>query len=243
MCADLHYIFGTDLNIMQSAEQFRFSLDSVLLANFPVPSKRHIRICDLGCGNGIIPLVLSERFPQAEIYGLEIQKEVAKTAQASVELNNKEDRIKILVGDVRSLPAELARESCNMVTANPPYFKLEEGIISSKSHLAAARHELAGGIRDFVAAAANLLKYRGSLYMVYNAARTVEVLNELSAFRLEPKSLRFVHSTSADPAHAVLIQALKGGKSGLVVEPPLFVYEEGEYTEELLEFVKGKHHA
>jgi tRNA1Val (adenine37-N6)-methyltransferase len=52
---------------------------------------------------------------------------------------------------------------------------------------------------------------------------------------MEIKRLRFVHSTSSTEAKMVLVEAIRGGRTGLKVEKPLIIYEEnGDYTDEML---------
>lgn len=81
-----------------------------------------------------------------------------------------------------------------------------------------------------------LLKHRGRMYVVFRADRIAELLAELSEKGLEPKRVRFVHPLPGKKASVALVEALRGGKRGMAVEPPLFIEDgRGEYTKELLE--------
>ena len=76
--------------------------------------------------------------------------------------------------------------------------------------------------------------------MIYAAERAVELLVSLRRAGLEPKRLRWVHSFAADGALLILVEAVKGGRSGIEVEPPLVIYRQGkEYSAEVAKIVAG----
>lgn len=65
--------------------------------------------------------------------------------------------------------------------------------------------------------------------------RLVEIFEVMTRHHLEPKRIRMVYPHENKDANMVLIEAVKGGKALLKVEPPLVVYkEDGTYTQELL---------
>ena len=228
------------LKILQAKSGYRFSIDPVLLSAF-IPGVKNARIADFGTGNGIIPLLLSCREGAQEIVGVELQSVMAERAQRSVELNGLEKSIRIIQGDIRELPVELRADSFDVVTVNPPYRKVETGRVAPDGERAIARHELSGGIDDFLRAAAFLLNSGGRFYVVYLAERLVELMSGMRCFRLEPKRLRMVHSREGGSAKMVLVEGRKNSKPGLVVEAPLIVYKgDGrDYTEEVLSMYAG----
>jgi len=221
------------LKILQKRDGYRFSLDPVLLCAF-ARLKEGEKVADLGTGSGIIPLLLASRSGAGRVVGLEIQPDLADRARRSVRLNALEERVEILEGDLRVLPKSLIPRSFDVVLANPPYRRQESGRKAPGAERAAARHELAGGLEDFLAAAASLLKQGGRFYIVYLAERLAELLAAMRRERLEPKRLRCVHSRAAEEARMVLVEGRKGGRSGLTVAPPLFVYEGKRYSDEVL---------
>jgi tRNA1Val (adenine37-N6)-methyltransferase len=224
-----------NLKILQAKNGYRFSIDPVLLSAF-IPSLKNTRVADLGTGNGIIPLLLSSRQEAQSITGIELQLAMVERARHSVQLNGLEELIRIVQGDIRILPEELCAGSFDIVTANPPYRKQDSGRVAADDERAMARHELAGGIDDFLRAAAFLLNSGGGFYIVYLAERLAELLSGMRCFRLEPKRLRTVHSREGVPARMVLVEGRKNGSPGMVVEAPLVVYlgEGREYSEEVL---------
>ena len=235
----LDYIFGTDLEVFQGSKHFRFSLDSVLLANY-VKLKPNIKVLDLGTGNGIIPLILAYREKAITIEGIEIQKSVVDLAKRNVSHNQLDNQINLLVDDLRNINKYFEHESFDIVVSNPPYFSPKDGMTSMKEEYAYARHELNGSISDFIEAASKMLKYRGSAYFIYNSNRLTEFCNILKLNNLEPKRLRFVHPKKDNNSNIFLLKATKGSKTGLIVEPSLTVYNNNTYSDELIRLVKGE---
>ena len=221
------------LKIIQPRVGYRFSLDPVLLCAFAALGGTE-RLADLGTGSGVMPLILAGRGHEGSIVGVELQPQLADRARRSVALNGLQDRIAIVEGDLRALPVSLAPGTFDGVLCNPPYRKPGTGKVAPGSERGAARHELAGGIGDFVRAAAILLRPGGRFFVIFLAERLTELLAVMSREGLEPKRMRTVHSRTGEGAKMVLVEGRKGGRAGLAVEAPLFVYDGDRYSEEVL---------
>lgn len=219
--------------LLQSENGFRFGMDAVLLADY-TEIRPEEKAMDLGCGNGILPLLLAARNPGIRITGLELNADSAELAKRNVAYNHLEDRIQIEQGDIREAVSRFGAASFDVLVSNPPYMILSHGRISPNEQIAMARHEVSCTLRDLVKAAAGLLRDHGRLYLVHRPFRLAEILDTLREFRLEPKRMRLVHPFADKEANLVLLEALRGGNSRITVEPPLIVYDEpGVYTEEL----------
>ena len=235
----LDTLIDRKLRLYQSRMGYRFSLDALLLAHF-VTVKARERIIDLGAGNGTIALLLSHLHPAASITGVEVQPAMVERAQRSVELNGLQERVAVVPGDLREIGALFAPSTFDAVVSNPPFRKPSSGRISPHQEKQIARHELKGALRDFLAAAAYLLRLRGRLALIYSAERAVELLAALRGAGLEPKRLRWVHSFAEDAALLLLVEAVKGGRSGVEVEAPLIIYREATvYSPEVAAIVAG----
>jgi len=151
-------------------------------------------------------------------------------------LNGLQQRVKICAGDVREIAAFQAAQSADLVLSNPPFRPASSGRLAEGDERAAARHEWAGGLEDFLRAAAYLLKNGGRFCIVYLAERLTELLALMQQFKIEPKRLRMVHSRAGQGAKLVLVEGRRAARpGGLQVEPPLYVYEGEEYSSELKE--------
>lgn len=220
------------LRLYQSRTGYRFSIDALLLAHF-VTVKAGERVVDLGAGNGAVTFLLSHLHPSATLTGVEVQPAMAERTRRAVLLNKLQERVAVVAGDLRRIAKLLPPSSRDVVVSNPPFRKPTSGRVSSNRERQLARHEFAGGLADFIAAAVHALRPKGRFALVYSAERAVELLAKLRRAGLEPKRLRWVHSFASDDALLVLVEAVKGGRSGVAVGPPLVIYREGkEYAPE-----------
>ncbi|SEA24037.1 tRNA1Val (adenine37-N6)-methyltransferase [Desulfuromusa kysingii] len=211
------------LQLLQAKDGYRYSLDPVLLTFFASVQKG-ATVFDLGTGSGVLPLLLACRSEAREFVGIEIQTSLAERAVRNVELNGYQGRITILHHDIRDLKGTIAGGGADLVVSNPPYRHPGSGRVSTKEERTAARHEVFGGLVDFIAAASWLLRNGGRFAVIYLAERLSELLFEMTSAGLEPKRLRMVHPRQGKDARMVLVEGCKGGRSGLRVEEPLYVY-------------------
>ncbi len=210
------------LRIIQSPHAFRFGMDSVLLADFAGVRPRS-RVCDLGTGTGILPLLLYGRAPDLRCDAVEIQPDAADRARRSMLLNGLESRIAVHHRDLREVRAFLPHAAYDLVVCNPPYSPEGASLPSPKAALRTARQEGECTLQDVADAAAWLLRGRGRLALMLPAARLTDAFHILRLRRLEPKRLRLVHAKADQPARLALIGCMLDVKSGLIIEKPLIV--------------------
>lgn len=221
------------MKLWQRTDQFRFSIDAVILSHF-VTVKKGRHYGDLGTGTGVIPLVLAARGAE-HITGFELNPVTAQLAVRNVMLNGQDKTITIVEADYCRLPMAEYNGRFDGLIVNPPYFEVNTGAAPQSEGRELALHEAHTTIEDVCGAAARLLKFKGHLWMIYRAERLTDALVALRSSKLEPKRMRMVHSTVGKPAKLVLIEATNGGRSGLNVEAPLYIYEQpDQYSEEVL---------
>ena len=221
--------------IIQNPERFCFGMDAVLLSGF-ARAKKQERCLDLGCGNGIIPILMEAKTEGKHFTGLEIQPESADMARRSVALNGLQDRIDIVEGDIKDASKIFGASSFHVVTTNPPYMTAQHGLTNLYEAKTIARHEVLCNLEDIIRESARLLMPGGRFYMVHRPFRLTEIMNVLTKYKLEPKRMQLVYPYIDREPNMVLIEALKGGNSRITVERPLIVYEKpGVYTKEILE--------
>ncbi len=226
------------LKIIQRDDQFRFSLDAILLAHFATV-RPNAAVVDLGTGTGVIAMLLAVR-GAAQVTGVEISPVMAEMAARSVKLNQLAGRISIQNADLRNLRGQLPAGVFDLVVSNPPYRPVGNGFLNPNDKVAMARHEVTATLGDVVAAARYLVKYRGRFAMVHLPERIPEILEALRFAGIEPKRLRLVHSTIEKKPNMVLVEGIRGASSGLEVLPPLIVYDNaGNYCSEILAWYQG----
>ena len=237
-----NYLLGyKNMYIMQDTNMFNFSLDSVLLPNFVTINKNVSNILDIGCGNAPIPLILSTK-TEAHITGVEIQKEVYDLAVESVKINNLEDRINIINADINELYKNLDTESFDIITCNPPFFKVKENSnLNESEYKTIARHEVKLNLEDIMKISRKLLKNNGVLGLVHRPERLVDIIDVMRKNNIEPKKIRLVYPKKDKEANILLIEGTKNGNPGLKILPPLYSHDEdGSYTEEIQKFFENR---
>lgn len=219
--------------IIQNENGFCFGMDAVLLSGF-AKVKRGENALDLGTGTGIIPILLEAKTEGRHFTGLEIQETSADMAQRSVCLNDLNEKVEIVRGDIKEAADLFGKASFDVVTSNPPYMTGQHGLVNPDMPKAVARHEILCTLEDVIGQASALLKENGRFYMVHRPFRLAEIMVTMSRYRLEPKRMKLVYPFVDKEPNMVLIEGLKGGRPRVTVEKPLIVYEKpGVYTSEI----------
>lgn len=231
----INYIVGYEnLKIYQESDEFKFSLDSILLANFSKQYKKP-RMLDIGTGSCIIPLLLSDNYKTID--AVEIQEKQYNLAKKSIECNNI-NNINLINDDINEYYNKIPSETYDVITCNPPYFKVLTG-----SHLndveakQIARHEIKLNIEDIFKISKKILKNNGVISIVHRPERLIEIFENMKKNNIEPKKLWFIYPKINKDSNIVIISGSKNGKPGLEVLPPLFVHnDDGSYTEEVKKY-------
>ena len=218
--------------IIQNENEFCFSMDSVLIAHFPI-LKRRYKVLDLGTGTGVIPLLIADEVEK--IVAIELNSRMAETARRNVELNNLSEKITVLEGDYRQHRNIFRAESFDLVIANPPYVPIKDGDSNKLHGVARARHEFTATLEDVVTAARFVLKFHGVFCMVHLASRLCEIVDTLHRHQMEMKRLQIIQPKFGRDANLIMIEAMVGANVGnLKILPPLVVHEDnGDYTADI----------
>ena len=218
--------------IWQCDDQFKFTMDAVLLAAFPYLKKGQC-VMELGSGTGAVSLLLAAR-GCTNITGIDINLTATQLFARSITINGLDNKIKAIGGDIKKIKELFRAGDYGLVVANPPYRRLGHGRLRQGAAETAC-HEGFGETIDFIKAARYLLKYSGRFALVHLPERLPEIMGQCTKEGLEPKRLQMVHSFSNKPPVAFLLEAIYGAKPGLKVLPPFFVYEKKEqYSSELI---------
>ena len=230
-----------DLNngffVTQDTKGFCFGIDSVLLAHFAADNikKKSEAVCDLCCGSGVVGIIMLSVKRQLKITGVELQPESAALCEFNIRDNALQDSYSVINEDLRYLDISL-NGSFGAVVVNPPYFR-DKAVLKPEreiSHI--ARSEEGVSLEHVLSESAKLLKDKGRLFMVHKANRLADIFCLMRKYRLEPKTVRSVHSKKNRDASLVLISASKNGGEWVDIKPPLIIYnEDGSYTDEIYE--------
>ena len=212
---------------------FRPGTDSFALSSLPC-LKPGWRVCDLGCGTGLLSLLLLQRQPQLQVTGVELQPQAAELCRRAAAENQLGDRLCTITGDLRKIRSLLPAGSFDLVVCNPPYYPPGSGKVSAAAPLRDARSEHGCTLEEVCAAAAYLLRWGGSFCLVHKPERMADVLCALRASSLEAKRLRMVSCRAGLAPSLVLAEGRRGGRPGLQIDPPLILETpEGVPTQEV----------
>ena len=170
---DLEY---NNLKIIQSKFGYKFSTDSVLLANFGKAKQNDVYV-DLCSGSAVIAMLFLCKNNIKKGYAVEIQERLANMAERSIKFNSLQDRLSVLNEDLQNVYETLGYESVDVITVNPPYN--EVGETSENDEIAIATHEIKTNLPKIVEASAKLLKFGGKIFMVHRSDRLASIIYEL----------------------------------------------------------------
>ncbi len=223
------------LKIIQDKKGFCFGIDSVLLSDFAKKIKKDSKVIDLGTGTGIINILLSGKTDASSFVGVEIQQDVAEMAERSIKLNYLEDKIKIINENITKLKNIYKPNSFDVVVTNPPYKKINTGIVNNENKKIISRHEITASLQDFIHISSYLLKDYGEIYMVHRPERLVDIFSIMRTEKIEPKLIKFVYPNKNKKTNLVLIKGIKKGKPFLEFDKNLYIHnDDGTYTNEIL---------
>ena len=226
-------IINEQLKLIENKDSLTFGTDAYLLSAY-LPARRNAIGVELGVGSGVISLLALAKKKCKQVYGFEVQKSIYEIAVRNNELNSMSEKFHIINKDLREANTVDTQGEVDFVFSNPPYMKNNSGKLNENENKNISRHEICGEINDFCACAKKLLKHGGSFYVVYRPDRMIDLISAMRSNNLEPKRLTFIHTNTNTPPSLLLISAKLGGKCGLTIDKPIYIYKDGttEYTEQ-----------
>lgn len=207
----LNDLYDYGLKIYQDQDNFKFSLDSILLAE-SVELKRNDKVLDFCTGNAAVPLILSTK-GHNQIVGIEIQENAYVLAKESIEHNDLQQSISIINDNLINAKNYFPGNNFDIITCNPPFFKYNsKSLINENREKAIARHEITVKLNEIISTASYMLKDHGTFYIVYRLNRIQELINELTINNLFIKNMYLIKTNSSDVIETVIIKATKNGR-------------------------------
>lgn len=225
-----------EMEIIQRNDFQNFTLDSVLISDFVKINRKSKKILEIGTGCGIMSIILAKR-SKALITAIEIEKTMSEVAERNVINNEVNNQIKIVNDDIKNYKNLFKRDEFDIVVTNPPYFEFTGDItqINELTQIAKARHNIDLTLEDIISCSSYLLKNGGSFNMVFRSNRLVEVSVLMKKYNIEPKRIKNVFTKFGENSKMTLIEGIKDGKSGFIIENPIFVYDENGNKKEYIE--------
>ncbi len=215
-----------------TSKHHSFGTDAVLLADF-AGCKNGERVVDLGTGCGIIPFLMYRDVAPKSAYGVDISLEAINLAQMSAKENGFSYFVAIN-SNLKDLKGKVEFGRHTLVTCNPPYKAPDAGIKNPDKIDMAARHETECTLEDIIKVSAKLLQTSGRLCMCHRPERLAELMTVMRQNKIEPKRLRLVIQRIGEKPWLVLLAGRHCGNTGLTIEPPLYIEENGVLSDEML---------
>lgn len=216
-----------NIELIQKRHGLTFGTDAYLLYAYMKEQKSSVAV-DMGCGTGIISLLCAAKGKYAKIYAVDVQKDFCDVAKRNAVHNSLDGKVEVLCSDVRELKLE-----ADVVFTNPPYMRSDSGRSNISSAKNIARHEIYGGIFDFLCSASRILKYGGLFYCVYRPDRLCDLVCAMRESGIEPKRFTFVYASPDHEPSIVLIEGKKGAKPSNIITKPLILRMDGKDTEDI----------
>ena len=217
---EINDLYDYGYKIVQKSDYFKFSLDSMLLANFVNINMSDSKLLDFCTGNCPIPIILSNSIKN--IVAFEVQKEIYELGDESLKLNNI-NNVKLINDDIKNIGNYYEEGYFDIITCNPPYFKvIDSSRINDNNVKAIARHEILIKLEDIVYLAYKFLRDKGKLYIVYRPDRLMELLKLFDKYKFGVKKLQCCYNNSHSLSSMILIEAMKNGQDDLKILAPLY---------------------
>ncbi len=216
---EINDLYNYGYKIVQNKDYFKFSLDSILLADFVKINFTDKKLLDLCTGNAPIPIILSNKVK--EISAIEIQKCIFDMAAESIRIN-KINNVQLINDNIKNWSNYFSSNSFDIVTCNPPYFKYNNTSLINKNMVKSiARHEIEINLEEIIKIASSILKSKGRFYLVHHANRLIDIINLLQKHHFGIKRLEFTYNDLNSDCKIILIEAMKDGKNECKISRPL----------------------
>ena len=203
--------------IIQKIDGYKYGEDTILLFKLIQDSlnKKNIKLLDIGTGNGILPILLSNNDFIRELIGIDIQEENIERAKKALKLNKIEKNIQFKCMDIKEYKNS---NYFDIIISNPPYMEDNGKKINENEHKAISRHEIKLSLSEFISNAKRLLKPIGSLYFIHRTHRLVEIVKNLDENNFSIKKIIFIYSTKNNKSSMMFVEAIKGKKVKIEIE-------------------------
>ena len=207
------------LKITVSRDGYWFGNEVVALVDF-LKDRKWQRCVDLGCGDGVIALLVAKRNLAEEVWAIDIDSDHCQRTEMNVKSNQLAGKVSVINKNLRSLQGVLKKGTFDLLTANPPFFKLKQDHQDLSLAERKGRQEVSGDLKVFLQAAEYLGKKRSDLYLVYHPSRLDYLFTELNKTSFKCKHIQALHHQDGR-ALFVLCHCIKSGGPGVTMLPPV----------------------
>lgn len=210
--------------LYQPESGYCYNSDSIFLHDFISSFAPRGRMLDVGAGCGIVGLLVARDHPKVALEAVEKQADFVQYASKNAEVN----KIGYRVHHTDFLHFS-DRKGFDYIVSNPPFYH-EGASRSDDPMLHTARYNVHLPIDDFIMHAAKLLRPQGHLMLCYDPQQFAHLCAACERAKLRVVDVQFVHSKPDRNATLVLLHARKNSRSLTRVHPPVFAFDDDEFS-------------
>ena len=211
------------MNLIQPTKGFRYNTDSFLLYDFASSLNPKGLLLDVGCGSGIIGLLIARDF-ELGLVGLDIQSEMVAFAKANAK--NANINASIIHSDIQTYKSEV---KFDLVVSNPPFYS-QAGPQSSNESKRIGRYADNMPLEGFFKAVNSVMHHQGSFVFCYEASALPSLCVELEKVKMKINRMQFIHTDKSSNARLVLIEAKKYLQGTLDIVPAFYMDDDLQLT-------------
>ena len=204
--------------IIVEEEGLKITEDAILLSEFIKSyfNKKYKNLknkklfLEIGAGQGIISLLLSELDIISKIFAVEIQEEVFATLKKNIEINDLNEKIIPINENIKKIDGEY-----DFIFSNPPYKKTDSGKMSQNKVERISKYEVLLTLEELILEIRRLLKNYGEFFIVIPNSRLNDVFRYIYENKLNILSIKINKYKNVD---LVVVHGKKGGKINSVIE-------------------------
>lgn len=217
-----------ELVFRQQKQGYRYNIDTFLLYDFATRCNLRGKVLDVGCGCGIVGILLKVKFAEISLFLLDILKQNCDLTRQNLKDNDIEAQV--LCANFSEFVSD---EKFDFIVSNPPFYR-QGALKATNKHTQIGKFASSLSLESFVKSSNALLKPQGKLYFCYEVGALQELCAVLATHKLKITRLVFVHKNAHEKARLALIEAKKSSKSPCEVSS-FFVYENGKLSAKMQE--------
>ncbi|MCJ8326471.1 MAG: methyltransferase [Campylobacterales bacterium] len=187
------------------------------------------KVLDIGSGSGILGLLVCRDLEKLELNQCEVQDKFEQLSN----INSKNNKIEntLFKGKFQEINFDKEFDIC---ISNPPFYHCDV-VKTENENIKIARYNDSLPLEDFIKKTVKILNQNGKFFFCYDVKQINDIIILLNKYKFNIESLQFVHPKKEKEASLILVYARKNSKSLTKVIPPLFVFEKGEFTQDVLD--------
>jgi len=186
-------------SICQDDVAMKVGTDGVLLGAWASHTNPN-NILDIGTGTGLIALMLAQRYPNASIQAIEIEKKAFEKALLNINESNWKSRIKAFHTPLQSFNPQT---NYDLIACNPPYFN--EKVMANSHQRQWARQDIKMKMDDLFAFAKKHLNEEGILSLIYPKNKESNLMEISKIYDLFPQKILNIRGNDKAKTKRILL--------------------------------------